>query len=93
MLQYLIHDFLSGFNLPKCRTSGARGIHLNSLKSEIRPRKGYFLGTDRPGMIALRCDIAGWTWVLYNDLTTGLMGSSRSLPLAYEEAIRQYLIV
>jgi hypothetical protein len=93
MLQYLINDNFPGFNLPKLCTS-LEGVSLNSLTLEIRRSYGdHSLITDQQGMIALYHDNVVWTWVLYNDLTFGLMGSDRRFPLTYEEGVSRYLQV
>lgn len=91
MLQYLVNDHLPGFNLPKlCTTIG--GVYLNSLKSEIRRCGDDTLLITRPGIIALTQDSGRWLWVLYNDLTVGLMSSSSRQSLPYTEAVKMCLL-
>jgi hypothetical protein len=92
MLQYLIHDILPGFNLPKLCLD-LEGLRLNSLTSEMRYAGDNYLISDRSGMISLYQDSGMWRWVLYDDLTSGLVASSHRTPLPYKEAVRLYLQV
>jgi hypothetical protein len=91
MLQYLINDHLPGFNLPKlCTTLG--GVYLNSFTSEIRHCGCNSRINTNSGMIALLQGSCMWAWVLYDDLTYGLISSNHRLPLTYEEAVSQCLL-
>jgi hypothetical protein len=91
MLQYLIHDILPGFNLPKLCLD-LEGLCLNSLKSEVRYTGNNYLLSERSGMISLCQDNEKWIRVLYNDLTSGRLGSSHITHLSCGDAIRLYLL-